>query len=296
MSILINEETKVLVQGITGRSGSLQTKVMLDAGTKVVAGVTPGKGGSEVHGVPVYDLIEDATAEHDIDAVITFVPAPFAKDAAIEVFDAGIKLLVLTTEEIPDHDVIGIIAAARARGSIVVGPGTPGIVAPGKCKLGAHPTRMFTEGSVGMVSKSGALSYEVGKNLTEAGIGQSTVVGLGGGPIWGLSQTEVLQLFENDPDTDVIVLLGEIGGSMEEEAAAYIADNITKPVVAMIVGRAAPEGKSLGHAGAIIEGDRGTAQAKIAALSEAGAHTARIPADMVDIIRKVRSETIASSH
>lgn len=296
MSILINEETKVLVQGITGRSGSLQTKVMLEAGTKVVAGVTPGKGGSEVHGVPVYDLIEDATDEHNIDAVITFVPAPFAKDAAIEVFDAGIKLLVLTTEEIPDHDVIDIIAAARARGSIVVGPGTPGIIAPGRCKLGAHPTRMFTEGNVGMVSKSGALSYEVGKNLTEAGIGQSTVVGLGGGPIWGLSQTEVLQLFENDPDTDVIVLLGEIGGSMEEEAAAYIAENITKPVVAMIVGRAAPEGKSLGHAGAIIEGDRGTAQAKIAALSDAGAHTARIPADMVDIIRKVRSETIASSH
>ena len=296
MAVLVNENTKVLVQGITGRSGSLQTKVMLEAGTQVVAGVTPGKGGETVHGIPVYDLIEDAVAKHEIDAVISFVPAPFAKDASIEVFDAGIPLLVLTTEEIPDRDVIEIIGAARSRGATIVGPGTPGLIAPGKCKMGAHPTRMFAEGSVGMVSKSGALSYEVGKNLTEAGIGQSTVVGLGGGPVWGLSQTEVLQLFEEDPETDIIVLLGEIGGSMEEEAAAYIADNITKPVVAMIVGRAAPEGKSLGHAGAIIEGNRGTAQAKISALSDAGAHTARIPADMVDIIRKVRSESSASSH
>ncbi len=288
MSILVNENTKVLVQGITGRSGSLQTKVMLEAGTKVVAGVTPGKAGESVHGVPVYDLIEDALEEHEVDAVISFVPAPFAKDAAIETFDSGIKLLVLTTEEIPDHDVVSLIGVARARGARIVGPGTPGLIAPGKCKMGAHPTRMFTEGKVGMVSKSGALSYEVGKSLTEAGIGQSTVVGLGGGPIWGLSQTEVLELFEEDPETDVIVMLGEIGGSMEEEAAAFIAENISKPVVAMIVGRAAPEGKSLGHAGAIIEGDRGTAQAKIAALEAAGAHTARIPADMVDIIRKVR--------
>ncbi len=296
MSILVNKDTKVLVQGITGRSGSLQAEVMLEAGTQIVAGVTPGKGGSEVHGVPVYDLVEDAIREHDIDAAISFVPAPFAKDASIEAFDAGIKLLVLTTEEIPDHDVITIIGAARARGAVIVGPGTPGLIAPGKCKMGAHPTRMFTEGRVGMVSKSGALSYEVGKSLTEAGIGQSTVVGLGGGPIWGLSQTEVLSLFEEDPETDVIVLLGEIGGTMEEEAAAFIAENITKPVVAMIVGRAAPEGKSLGHAGAIIEGNRGTAQAKISALSEAGAHTARIPADMVDIIRKVRSESRDSAH
>ena len=290
MSVLVNRDTHVLVQGITGRSGALQTKVMKEYGTKVVAGVTPGKAGQEVEGVPVYDFISDAQADHRIDAVISFVPAPFAKDASIEVIDAGIKLLVLTTEEIPEHDVVSIINHARAHGTVVLGPGTPGLFAPGKCKLGAHPSRMFQEGRVGMVSKSGALSYEVGKNLTEAGIGQSAVVGLGGGPVWGISQTEVLSLFEQDDETDVIVLLGEIGGNMEEQAAAYIKDNITKPVVAMIVGRAAPEGKSLGHAGAIIEGNRGTAQAKIEALSEAGVHVARTPFEIAEIIKKIRGD------
>ncbi len=291
MVVLVNRDTNVLVQGITGRSGALQTKVMIDYGTNVVAGVTPGKGGMEVEGVPVYDFIVDAMEHHDIDAAISFVPAPFAKDASIEAIDSGIKLLVLTTEEIPDQDVLAIIAHARAAGTTVLGPGTPGLFAPGKCKLGAHPSRMFQEGRVGIVSKSGALSYEVGKAMTEAGIGQSAVVGLGGGPIWGISQTEVLRLFENDPETDAIVLLGEIGGSMEEEAASFIADNISKPVVAIIVGRAAPEGKSLGHAGAIIEGDRGTAQAKIAALEEAGAYIARTPYEIADIIEEIRGDS-----
>lgn len=296
MSILINKDTNVLVQGITGRSGALQTKIMKEFGTKVVAGVTPGKGGLEVEGVPVYDFVSECVKEHEIDAAISFVPARFAKDAAIEIIDSGIKFLVLTTEEIPDHDVLELVAYARNYGTTVLGPGTPGLIAPGKCKLGAHPNRMFKEGRVGIVSKSGALSYQVGKSLTEVGIGQSTVVGLGGGPVWGLSQTEVLKLFEEDEETDIIVLLGEIGGNMEEEAAEFISKNITKPVVTMIVGRAAPEGKTLGHAGAIIEGSKGTAQAKIVALSEAGAYTAKTPQQIAQVILELRSDKCDSTH
>ena len=196
---------------------------------------------------------------------ISFVPPRFTKDACFEIIQAGIKFLVITAEGIPDHDVVDILAYAQANGCTVLGPGTAGVISPGKCKLGAHPPRMYIQGSVGLVSKSGALSYEIGKMLTEAGIGQSTVLAIGGGPIWGLTQKEVVELFEHDPETDIIVLVGEIGGTMEEEAAEFIAEQVTKPVVAMIVGRAAPKGKSLGHAGAIIEGNRGTAQAKIEA-------------------------------
>ncbi|NLY49918.1 MAG: succinate--CoA ligase subunit alpha, partial [Firmicutes bacterium] len=288
MAILVNKDTKVLVQGITGRSGALQTKVMLEYGTQVVAGVTPGKAGQRVHGVPVYDLVADAVKEHKIDAAISFVPPPFAKDACLELIEAGIEFLVLTTEGIPDHDVVEILAYARVMGTRILGPGTAGVIAPGKCKLGAHPPRMYREGRVGLVSKSVALSYEVGKTLTEAGIGQSTVLAIGGGPIWGLTQRDVLRLFQEDEETDIIVLLGEIGGSMEEEAAELIATELTKPVVAMIVGRAAPPGKSLGHAGAIIEGNRGTAQAKIAALNAAGAHIAKTPQDILRLTTELR--------
>lgn len=288
MAVLINQETKVLVQGITGRSGTLQTRVMKEYGTKVVAGVTPGKGKTIVEGIPVYDFVAEAKEHHSIDTVISFVPGPFAKDACFEAVDNGIKFLVLTTEGIPDHDVIEIISYAKSRGTKVLGPGSPGLIAPDKCKLGAHPTRMFIEGRVGVVSKSGALSYEVGKTLTEAGIGQSTVVGIGGGPIWGLTQQEIIGLFQEDQETDIIVLLGEIGGSMEEEAAEFIATNVTKPVVGLIVGRAAPEGKSLGHAGAIIEGSKGTAKAKIEALSIAGVHIAKTLQEMVQIIKGLR--------
>lgn len=296
MTVLINKETTVLVQGITGRSGALQTKVMLDYGTRVVAGVTPGKGGSSVHGVPVYDFVADACKEQPVDAAICFVPPPFAKDACFETIDSGIKFLVLTTEGIPDHDMAQIIAYARAKGTKILGPGTAGLIAPGKCKLGAHPPRMFREGSVGLVSKSGALSYEVGKTLTEAGIGQSTVLAIGGGPVWGLAQREVLGLFQEDEETDVIVLLGEIGGSMEEEAAEFIAEHVTKPVVAMIVGRAAPKGKSLGHAGAIIEGSKGTAQAKIEALAQAGAYIARTPQEIVRLINELGGGNSGCTH
>lgn len=290
MSILINKETRVLVQGITGRSGSLQTKVMKEYGTKIVAGVTPGKGGTVVEGIPVYDFVAEAVKCHQIDAAISFVPPPFAKDACYEIIDSGIKFLVLTTEGIPDHDVVDILSYAKAKGTMVLGPGTAGVIAPGKSKLGAHPSRMFMEGRVGLVSKSGALSYETGKTLTEAVIGQSTVVALGGGPIWGLTQRDIIALYQEDDETDIIVLLGEIGGSSEEEAAEFIASHVTKPVVSMIVGRAAPEGKSLGHAGAIIEGSKGTAKSKNEALAKAGVHTARTPQEIVEIIKRIRGE------
>jgi succinyl-CoA synthetase alpha subunit len=290
MAILVNENTNVLVQGITGRSGSLQSKVMKEYGTRIVAGVTPGKGGSFVEGIPVYDFVAEAAREHRIDAAISFVPPRFSKDACLEIIDAGIKLLVLTAEGIPDHDVIDILAYAEANNCTVLGPGTAGVISPGKCKMGAHPPRMYTPGRVGLVSKSGALSYEIGKMLTEAGIGQSTVLAIGGGPLWGLTQRDVIALFEQDEETDIIVLVGEIGGTMEEEAAEFIAQKVTKPVVAMIVGRAAPEGKSLGHAGAIIQGNRGTAQAKIQALAEAGAHIAYTPRQIVDLIKEIRGD------
>ena len=285
MSILINKDTKVLVQAITGKSGSLQTKVMLECGTDIVAGVTPSKGGAEVHGIPVYDFISEAREKHDFDTVISFVPPFAAKDSCIEVIDNGIKLLVLTSEGIPDHDVIDIVTYARLKGTKLIGPGAAGIISPGKCKLGSHPPRFFKEGNVGIVSKSGALSYEIGKTLSDAGIGQSTVLALGGGPIWGLTQKDAVSLFNEDDETKVIVMIGEIGGSSEEEAAQFIKYNVAKPVVSMIVGRTAPLGKSLGHAGAIISGNTGTAASKIEALMDAGVHIALSPAELLKLVK-----------
>lgn len=287
MAVLVDGTTRVIVQGITGKSGMLQTRTLLDYGTHVVAGVTPGKGGAVVEGVPVYDSVADAMKETAPNAAISFVPPMYAKDAAYEAMEAGIGLLVLTMEGIPRHDVLDILSYARGRGVRVLGPGTAGVISPGKCKLGAHPARMFREGKVGVVSKSGALSYEVGKTLTDAGIGQSTVVALGGGPIWGTNQREIVELFNGDPETEIIVVLGEIGGGTEIAAAEYIGEHVRKPVVSLIVGRAAPEGKSLGHAGAIIRGNKGTAASKMEALERAGAHLATSPAQVVEIIRKL---------
>lgn len=287
MAILVNENTRVIVQGITGKSGILQTKSLLEYGTAVVAGVTPGKRGMTVEGVPVFDSVVQAMEQCTPNAAISFVPPMFAKDAAMEAMEAGIELLVLTMEGIPKHDVLDILAYAEGRNIRVIGPGTAGVISPGKCKLGAHPSRMYIPGKVGVVSKSGALSYEVGKSLTDAGIGQSTVVALGGGPIWGMNQRDAVELFNDDPETEIIVLLGEIGGSTEIVAAEYIAKAVKKPVVSLIVGRSAPEGKSLGHAGAIIRGNKGTAASKIEALEKAGVHVALSPAQVVDIIRKL---------
>jgi succinyl-CoA synthetase alpha subunit len=287
MAILVDSNTRVLIQGITGTVGSFQTRIMQEYGTNVVAGVTPGKGGQEVHGIPVYDTVTQALAEHEVDAAFGFVPARFAMDGALEVIDAGIPLLVLTAEGVPDKDMLTIISYAACKGTIVVGPDTPGVVSPGKCKLGVHPNRVLLEGRVGVLSKSGALSYEVCKTLTEAGIGQSTIVGIGGGPFWGLSQERVLAMFERDQETRAIVLLGEVGGTMEQKAAAYIKAHMSKPVVALIVGRAAPEGAQMGHAGAIIGGEEQTAASKIQALRDAGAKIAYRPSDIPLRIREL---------
>jgi succinyl-CoA synthetase alpha subunit len=285
MTILVHENTCLLVQGITGRVGSFQTKVMREYGTKIVAGVTPGKGGTMVDGIPVYDLVEEALSEHEVDVALSFVPARFAKDAAIEAIDNGIHLLVLTAEGIPDQDVLTVLHYAAIKGTRVLGPDTPGLVSPGKCKVGVHPNRVLKEGHVGIVSKSGALSYEVCKLLTKHGVGQSTIVGIGGGPLWGLTQRDVLGMFEEDPDTKVVVMLGEVGGTMEHEAAALIEKDMTKPVISLIVGSAAPKGARMGHAGAIIEGEGETAASKISALKEAGSLIARDPAEILSRIK-----------
>lgn len=287
MAILINRETRVLIQGITGRVGSFQTQIMKEYGTKIVAGVTPGKGGTEIYGIPVYDLVEEAVAEHPIDAAFSFVPARFSKEGAMEVINSGIPFLVLTAEGIPEQDVLEVIHFAKMKGAKVLGPDTPGLISPGKCKLGVHPHALFKEGPVGILSRSGSLSYEVGRVLTANGVGQSTVVGIGGGPIWGLSQPAVLKMFQDDPETKVVVLLGEVGGKMEHEAAEFIGKNMTKPVIVLIVGRMAPKGSQMGHAGAIIEGDEGTAESKSAALEKAGAFVARSSLEIPEIIKKI---------
>ena len=287
MAILSNNNTRVLVQGITGTVGSFQSKIMQDYGTHIVAGVTPGKGGTSIHGIPVYDFVGEAVQEHSIDAAISFVPARFAKDAALEILSNHIGFIVLPTEGIPDQDVVTILRYAAVNGATVLGPDTPGLISPGKCKLGVHPNAMFTEGCVGVVSKSGSLSYEVGMVLTQNGIGQSTVVGIGGGPIWGLSQVAVLEMFEEDPDTESVVMLGEVGGRLEHDAAQFISRHMEKPVVALIVGRTAPEGTQMGHAGAIIEGEEGTARSKISALENAGVMIAKSSLDIPELIGKM---------
>ena len=287
MALLIDEHTRVLIQGITGKVGSFQAKIMLEYGTNIVAGVTPGKGGTTLHGVPVYDFIEDARRNHEVDVALCFVPARFAKDAAIEAIDNDIKLLVLTTAGISDQGTLSTLNYAFTKGTRVLGPDTPGLVSPGKCKVGVHPNCVLKEGSVGIVSKSGALSYEVCKQLTENGYGQSTIVGIGGGPLWDITQRDTLEMFENDPQTKAIVLLGEVGGTMEHEAAAFIETSVSKPVISLIVGRSAPTGAQMGHAGAIIEGERETAGSKIDALIKAGSHVAKNPAEIVAYLQRL---------
>ena len=287
MCILADRNTRVIIQGITGTVGSFQAKVMLDYGTNVVAGVTPGKGGQEIHGVPVYDLVEDAVRDRSGDATLIFVPGPFAADAALEAIEAGVGLAVLTAEGVPLLDVMTVMNRAAEKGAWLIGPDTAGLISPGRCKVGVHPHRLFMEGGIGVVSKSGALSYEVSKALTEAGLGQSTVIGIGGGPMWGLTQVDAVEMFERDDETEGIVLLGEIGGTMEEEAAEYIEKNVSKPVVSLIVGRHAPEGEKMGHAGAIIQHGRGLAAGKIEALKNAGVHVVDGPRDVPIMLKEV---------
>jgi len=290
MSILISNDTKVLVLGITGKSGSLQTKIMKEYGTNIVAGITPGKGGMEVEGIPVYDFVSEVIENHQIDAAISFVPPQFSKDSCLEIIENNIKFFVITAEGIPDHDVVEILQYANLKGTKILGPGSAGIIAPGKCKIGAHPPRMYIKGNIGIVSKSGALSYEIGKTLSENSIGQSTVVAIGGGPLWGLKQTDILPMFEADDETRTIVMLGEIGGTMEEDAAEVIKKLISKPVIALIVGKYAPKGKSLGHAGAIIEGNLGTVESKVDALRNAGAYIAEDSLDIIRLIKQIEGK------
>lgn len=288
MSILINKETKVIVQGITGSMGSTHTKLMLDYGTKIVAGVTPGKGGTEVHGVPVYNSMFEAVDKTGAKTSIVFVPPLLAKEACYEAMDAGCQLLVVLAEGIPPKDEVELQAAARRKGVTVVGPNCPGLITPGECLVGIHPTSVYLPGRVGIVSRSGTLTYEIANALTCAKIGQSTSVGIGGDPIPGLGFLESLKLFEADPNTDVICLLGEIGGNAEERAAELIGTGaIKKPVVAYIAGRTAPEGKRMGHAGAIISGgNKGTGDSKEAAFKKVGVPVAKTPTEVVGYVKE----------
>jgi len=286
MSILIDETTRVLVQGITGRDGGFHTAQMIEYGTKVVGGTTPGKGGQTAQGVPVYNTVSDAVKATGANASVIFVPAKFnAADAILEAAHAGISLIVCITEGVPTEDMIHVNAVLDARGtSRLIGPNCPGLITPGKCKIGIIPGSIFTPGPVGLVSRSGTLTYEIADELTRAGIGQSTGVGIGGDPMIGTKFVDVLPLFEADPQTKVIVMVGEIGGSDEERGADFI-KTMTKPVVGFIGGRTAPPGKRMGHAGAIISGSTGTPQAKVAALNEAGVPVADTPHDIVALVQ-----------
>lgn len=285
MAILVDKGTKAIVQGITGTQGSFHTKLMLDYGTKIVAGVTPGKGGTQVHRIPVYDTVEEAVKKHDTDASIIFVPAPFAADAALKALDSGLKTIVIITEHIPVKDAIYVMASARQQGATVIGPNTPGIITPGECKLGVMPAHVFKPGVVGIVSRSGTLTYEIAAGISAKGSGQSTCVGLGGDPVVGLSFAEVLRMFEVDEHTEAVALIGEIGGNLEELAAEFVSkEGYSKPVVAFVAGRTAPSGKRMGHAGAIIMGGAGTAQSKIEAFGEAGVAVAEKPGDVARLL------------
>ncbi|NOZ59349.1 MAG: succinate--CoA ligase subunit alpha [Euryarchaeota archaeon] len=285
MSILVDEDTRVIVQGITGSQGSFHTKLMLEYGTRIVAGVTPGKGGEEVHGVPVYNSVREALREHDASASVVFVPAPFALDAALEAIE-NLELVVIITEGIPVHDSMKIKAFAERHGTRVVGPNTAGIISPGKSKLGIMPAQVFAPGKVGVVSRSGTLAYEIALAITEAGMGQSTLVGIGGDPVVGTSFVEVLEMFEEDGETEAVVLIGEIGGDAEERAAEFIS-GMSKPVVGYVAGITAPPGKRMGHAGAIITRGKGTAEDKIRALEGSGALVARLPQEIPELLRRV---------
>jgi len=288
MSILVDKSTRLLVQGITGREGSFHTEQMIEYGTDVVAGVTPGKGGQwfRTHSkrVPVFDTVKKAAEATGANTSIIFVPARFAVDAIYEAADAGLPLIVCLTEHIPVQDMISVRAYLDTKNTRLVGPNCPGLLTPGEAKVGIIPGYIATAGNVGLVSRSGTLTYEVMDSLTGRGMGQSTCVGIGGDPISGTSFIDVLQLFEEDPQTEQVVLIGEIGGSAEEQAAAYIAQQMTKRVTAFIAGQTAPPGRRMGHAGAIVEGKSGTAEGKVAALRAAGVQVAEHPDQIVDMI------------
>src|SRR5919108_220865 len=290
MTLLVGKQTRAIVQGITGNQGSFHTKLMQEYGTKIVAGTTPGKGGTTVQGVPVFDTVVAALEKSDANASIIFVPAPFAKEAGMESVDAGLNPVVIITEMIPARDSMVLMAYAKEHGTTIVGPNTPGVITPGEAKLGIMPGDVFSPGAVGVASRSGTLTYEIASYLTHSGIGQSTCLGIGGDPVTGLNFVDVLKMFRDDQSTEAVVLIGEIGGSAEEDAANFIQDTrYPKPVAAYVAGRAAPPGKRMGHAGAIITGTEGTADAKMKRFREVGVKVAEVPSEIPKLLQAQRA-------
>jgi succinyl-CoA synthetase alpha subunit len=280
LSVLVNKSTRLVVQGITGKEGTFHTKQMIEYGTNVVGGVTPGKGDTTHEGVPVFNTVADAVAKAGANASVIYVPPAFAADAIMEAADAGVQVVVCITEGIPTLDMVKVKEYLKDKRTRLIGPNCPGIISPGKCKIGIMPGHIHREGRVGVVSRSGTLTYEAVGQLTALGLGQSTAIGIGGDPIVGTTHLDALRLFQDDDETDGIVMIGEIGGSAEEEAAAFAKDNVKKPIVAFIAGQTAPPGRRMGHAGAIIAGGKGTAEEKMQALAEAGIRVLKSPADI----------------
>lgn len=286
MSILVNKDTKLVVQGITGRDGQFHAGRMKEYGTQVVAGTSPGKGGTEVDGVPVFDTVEEAVKATGANASIIFVPAPFAADAILEASYAGVELVIAISEGVPILDMIKVTPILKKNGTKLIGPNCPGLITPEEALIGILPGMIFKKGNIGLMSRSGTLTYEVVNMLTQNGMGQSTVVGIGGDPVAGLYYIDLLEMYQNDPETEAIVLIGEIGGDAEEQAAEYIAKHVTKPVVSFIAGQTAPPGKRMGHAGAIISSGAGTAEEKIKAFAKAGVPVAKEPSEIPGLLKE----------
>lgn len=295
MSILVNKKTRLVVQGITGGEGSFHTGQMVEYGTKVVAGVTPGKGGNKFENIPIYNTVEEAVKEQKANTSVIFVPPAFAADAIMEAANAGIKVIICITEGIPTNDMLKVYNTIKNMDVVLIGPNCPGVISPGEAKVGIMPGFIHKKGKIGVVSRSGTLTYEAVKQLTDIGLGQSTCVGIGGDPIIGSKFIDIIKLLNEDPDTEGIIMIGEIGGSAEEEAAEFIKKNVTKPIVGFIAGRTAPPGRRMGHAGAIISGGKGTAAEKMAAMKKAGIYVVESPAEIGSTMLKALNELKAKS-